>query len=410
MNRLSPVVASLFSSLAELPPDPILGLSSDFAKSTHKDRQNLGPGVYMNEHGVTPVLDAVSHAAHRLLARPHIEGYLPIDGLPNYVQAMQKLTFGENSTILPNVATVQAPGGTAAICLAAHLVRRILKSPLAVAIPNPTWPNHRGIFSELDFQVLEYPYYDSTRRAVQVEEVLGYLEGLPQRTAIILHACCHNPTGKDFSPEDWRMLGAFFERSSHIPVIDFAYQGFKYGLQEDAAPIREFVARGIPCFIASSLSKSFSLYSQRVGTLHVVTSSPTEAGATLSQIKQIVRAIYSNPPSRGAQLVAEVLTNPDLEELWIRELGVMRQRIASMRSALASGMKQRGFDFEHVVDQFGMFSFTGLTQEQVQFLKSKYSIFLTGNGRISVPALNPSNIEYVCDAFAAAIKALPDSK
>lgn len=393
-----------FGGLTELPADPILGLSADFIASKHPQKQNLGPGVYMNETGVTPVLASIREAAGRLEQRPHNEGYLPIDGLSSYVNAVQRLTFGSQSSVLDRVASVQSPGGTAAVCIAAHLSRRLLDARPLVAIPSPTWPNHRGIFAELGFTVAEYPYYNPVARSVDIDATLTFLSSLPQSSVVVLHACCHNPTGKDFTASDWDRLTKFFSGSSHIPLIDFAYQGFKHGLEEDAAPIRRFIAQGIPSLIAVSLSKSFSLYSQRVGALHVVTRSPAEQRATLSHLKQIVRCIYSNPPSRGAQLVSEVLSDASLEATWRSELESMRTRIAGMRQALADGMKSRGFDFSHVCDQYGMFSFTGISPSAVRTLKDRHAIFMTDNGRISVPALNPSNINYICDSFAEVLR------
>jgi aromatic-amino-acid transaminase len=346
------------------------------------------------------MLTTVAQAEVLLAAKPKLEGYLPIDGIAAYNKALQELLFSPSSPLLPSIATVQTPGGTAAVCLAAHLIRRILPKFPAVAIPDPSWPNHRTIFSELGFAVSEYPYYDSASRSVRMQELLSFLKGLPQRTVVVLHACCHNPTGKDFSASEWEILGDFFAQSGHIPLIDFAYQGFKHGLVEDAAPIRRFAEKGIPCLIAVSLSKSFSLYSHRVGALHVVTSGSDEKARVLSQLKQIVRAVYSNPPAYGARLVTEILLDPKLRTSWEAELTGMRERISAMRTQLVKEMLARGYDFSHVTSQFGMFSYTGLSATQVQTLREKFSIYMMSTGRISVPALNPSNMAYICDAIA----------
>jgi aromatic-amino-acid transaminase len=399
--NVSPLTRALFSQVQEAPPDAILGLNQACAKDKNPKRQNLGPGVYMDAEGLTKPLPSVLKAEARLIARERREGYLPIDGNPIFNRAAQELVFGKESAFVRagHVATVQSPGGTGAVSLAAHLLKRIAPTAHAL-ISDPTWPNHRGIFSEVGFPVQAYPYYDAKSRSVRFDELVQFLKAQPQRSIVVLHASCHNPTGYDFSSAQWSELCKLFAGSSHIPVIDSAYQGFKVGLEEDAAPIRLFAEAGIPCLVATSFSKSFSLYSQRVGALHVVTNSSLETERVLSQLKQIVRAIYSNPPAQGAHLVAEVLSDAALRSEWEQELKTMRERISLMRTDFVAEMKKRGHDFCHVAEQFGMFSYTGLSPAQVEQLMSRYSIYLMSTGRVSIPALNKGNMGYICDAIA----------
>jgi aromatic-amino-acid transaminase len=358
----------------------------------------------MDGEGLTKPLTSVLKAEALLIAKERKEGYLPIDGNPIFNGVVQTLAFGKESTLLRDglVATVQSPGGTGAVSLAAHLLKRIVPSAQAL-ISDPTWPNHRGIFAEVGFPVQAYPYYDAKTRSVRFDEFVQFLKAQPQRSIVVLHASCHNPTGYDFSFEQWKELCKLFASSSHIPVIDSAYQGFKVGLEEDAAPIRLFAEAGIPCLVATSFSKSFSLYSQRIGALHVVTASKLETERVLSQLKQIVRAIYSNPPAQGAHLVGAVLSDPALRAEWEQELTTMRERIALMRTEFVAEMKKRGHDFSHVADQYGMFSYTGLTAPQVEELMKRYSIYLMSTGRVSIPALNKGNMSYICDAIAEVV-------
>jgi len=401
---VSPLTRALFAQVQEAPPDAILGLNQACAQDKNPKRQNLGPGVYMDGEGLTKPLPSVLKAETRIIGRDRKEGYLPIDGNPIFNRLSQELVFGKSSSLVKDglITTVQSPGGTGAVSLAAHLLKRIVPSASAL-ISDPTWPNHRGIFAEVGFPVQAYPYYDEKSRSVRFEELLQFLNSQPQRAIVVLHASCHNPTGYDFSESQWKELCSFFATSSHIPVIDFAYQGFKENLEIDAAPIRLFAEAGIPCLVATSLSKSFSLYSQRVGALHVVTTNKGEADRVLSQLKQIVRAIYSNPPATGASLVAEVLGDSTLRTEWEAELTGMRERIAHMRLDFVAEMKKRGHSFEHVAQQYGMFSYTGLTAPQAEELRKRFSIYLMSTGRVSIPALNKQNLTYICDAIAEVV-------
>ena len=399
---LSPLVTDLFAHVAEAPPDPILGLAAGFAKDSHEHRQNLGPGIYMDGAGRTRPLTVVQKAESRVLSADRREGYLPIEGTASFNKLVQELVFGADCPLVRagNIITAQSLGGTGAVCVAAHLAKRFFPECEA-AISAPTWPSHRTIFAELGFTVRDYPYYDSARYRVHFDGMMSALQALPKRSIVVLHASCHNPTGCDLSDAQWDELVSFFASSGHLALIDFAYQGFKTSIEHDAAPVRRFALSGIPFMVATSFSKNFSLYSQRVGALHVVCHSPSEATRMLSQIKQTIRAIYSNPPAFGSALVTEVLSDKTLRIEWEREVEEMRSRIISMRAKFVARLRSLGHDFSHVEQQAGMFSYTGLTPAQVERLKSDYGIYLVATGRIAVPALNDSNLEYVCSAIAA---------
>lgn len=391
---------ALFSDVQSAPPDPILGLSVDFKADPTPRKQNLGPGVYMDERGLTPVLEVVQAASERLHGRA--EGYLPIEGLDNFISGATALVLGEDSPALRagSIAAAQAIGGTGALSLGAHLLRRFFPGINAV-ISDPSWPNHRGIFGEVGCRIETYPYFDAPTNSVKFDEIMSKLHAVKDRAAVVLHANCHNPTGADFVPSEWNSLADFFENSPHVPVIDLAYQGFKESLALDAGPARLFVERGIPCLIATSMSKNFSLYSQRVGALIVNTGSKQEASSVMTQIRSCIRTLWSNPPSYGASLVGEVLHDAGLRARWETELAAMRMRMQSMRERFVHGMKERGLNFSHVLNQYGMFSYTGLTSAEADQLKKRFGIYIVGTGRISIPALNPGNIDYVCDAVAS---------
>jgi aromatic-amino-acid transaminase len=389
------------------PSDPILGVTEAFHKDTNPKKVNLGVGVYYDDNGKVPLLECVRRAeAERLKTAPP-RGYLPIDGLAAYDQRVQELVFGKDSPVIAEKrsVTIQALGGTGGLKIGADFLKRI--SPDAeVWISEPSWENHRQLFEAAGFTVRNYPYYDSKTRGLDFPGMRNALNALPAGAIVVLHACCHNPTGVDLSPENWSEVLGIVQRRGLIPFLDLAYQGFADGLDADALAARLFAGAMSPVFLSSSFSKSFSLYGERVGAFSVVTSSDEESARVLSQLKRIVRTNYSNPPSHGCQLVAAVLSSAELRAQWEQELAAMRDRIKAMRLDLVSRIKDRApkAEFAHVVTQRGMFSYSGLTKEQVQRLRKDYSIYAIETGRICVAALNSKNVDYVAEAIATVIK------
>ncbi|HUQ76791.1 MAG TPA: amino acid aminotransferase [Burkholderiales bacterium] len=399
--------APLLANVPMAPSDPILGVTEAFHKDANPKKVNLGVGVYYDDNGKVPLLECVRRAeAERFkLAPPH--GYLPIDGLAAYDRAVQELVFGKDSPVIAQKrsVTVQALGGTGGLKIGADFLKRI--SPDAeVWISEPSWENHRQLFEAAGFTVRNYPYYDPKTRGLDFPGMRNALDALPAGAIVVLHACCHNPTGVDLSPENWSEVLAIVQRRGLIPFLDLAYQGFADGLDADALAARLFAGAMSPVFLSSSFSKSFSLYGERVGAFSVVTSSEEESARVLSQLKRIVRTNYSNPPTHGSQLVAAVLSSAELRAQWEQELAAMRDRIKAMRLDLVSRIKDRApkAEFGHVVTQRGMFSYTGLTKEQVQRLRKDYSIYAIETGRVCIAALNSKNLDYVAEAIAAVIK------
>jgi aromatic-amino-acid transaminase len=388
------------SPLAAVPlaaPDPILGVTEAFVADANPRKVNLGVGVYTDNDGKIPLLESVRHAeGQRLKTSPH-RGYLPIDGLAAYDQAVQGLVFGSQDR---NIVTVQALGGTGGLRIGADFLKLI--NPAAqVWISEPSWENHRQLFEAAGFAVRSYPYYDPKTRGLDFAGMQSGLNAIPAGSIVVLHACCHNPTGVDLSKDQWGSVLEIVKARGLIPFLDLAYQGFA----EDAYAARLF-ARGMsPVFLSSSFSKSVSLYGERVGALSVVTASPEEAKRVLSNVKRVVRTNYSNPPTHGSQIVATILGSNELRSLWEREVGVMRDRIKTMRKALVDGVHKRvpGADWGFILKQRGMFSYSGLTREQVARLRNEYSIYTIDTGRICVAALTSKNVDYVADAIAAVI-------
>jgi aromatic-amino-acid transaminase len=359
-------------------------------------------GVYYDEHGKIPLLECVRHAeSERLKSSPH-RGYLPIDGLATYDRAVQELVFG---SVQDHIVTVQALGGTGALKVGADFLKK-LSPDATVWISEPSWENHRQLFEAAGFAVSAYPYYDPATRGLDFAGMKRALESLPAGAVVVLHACCHNPTGVDLGNEQWEAVVDIVRSRRLIPFLDLAYQGFAEGIEADAYAAHLFAGAMTPVFLASSFSKSFSLYGERVGALSVVTAGAEEAARVLSNLKRIVRTIYSNPPTHGGQIVATVLGNPQLKNLWDRELGAMRERIKAMRKRLVENVQSRapGTDFGFVLRQRGMFSYSGLTKEQVRRLRDEYSIYAIETGRICVAALNGANVDYVADAIAKVIR------
>ncbi len=400
------MTSSIFAAVEMAPRDPILGLNESFNADTRTTKVNLGVGVYFDDNGKIPLLGAVKVAEKARLETMPPRGYQPIEGLGAYNQAVQTLLFGKESSLLAEgrVVTVEALGGTGALKVGADFLKR-LQPGATVYISDPSWENHRALFESAGFPVDVYPYYDAATRGVNFEGMKAKLNALPAGSIIVLHACCHNPTGADLTEAQWRETIDAIRARGLIPFIDMAYQGFADGIAEDALALNLFAASGLQFFVSSSFSKSFSLYGERVGALSVVTSGKDEAARVLSQVKRVIRTNYSNPPIHGGAVVAAVLSNPELRQMWEDELAGMRERIRAMRVSLVDKLKAKGVaqDFSFVVKQRGMFSYTGLSAEQVERMKNEFGIYAVGTGRICLAALNTKNIDYVADAIAAVL-------
>jgi len=395
---------SFFSSVELVPGDPILGLTEAYNADSRATKVNLGVGIYYDEQGRIPLLEAVRQVEQSLAAAARPRGYLPIDGLPAYTQATRELLFGKDSPLLAagRVATTQTVGGSGALRVGAELLRKALPHA-TLALSNPSWENHRAVFSAAGFEVVDYTYFDAASHGLDFAGMLADLGELQPGTTVLLHACCHNPTGADLTVEQWKQVAALLKERQLFPFVDMAYQGFDKGIAEDAAAIGILVEAGIDSFVvASSYSKSFSLYGERVGALSIVAASADEAKAVQSQVKRIIRTIYSSPSTHGAALVAGVLTSPELRAVWEQELGAMRTRIHALRDGLVQKLAALGHpEFEFIRRQAGMFSYSGLDKAQVDRLRDEFGIYAVGTGRICVAALNQDNLDYVAKAVAA---------
>ena len=400
------MTSSIFSAVEMAPRDPILGLNEAFNADSRTTKVNLGVGVYFDDNGKIPLLNAVKVAEKARLEAMPSRGYQPIDGLAAYNQAVQVMLFGKDSPLLAEgkVVTAQALGGTGALKVGADYLKRLLPGA-TVYISDPSWENHRAIFETAGFPVDSYPYYDAATRGVNFAAMKSCLNSLQAGSIIVLHACCHNPTGADLTEAQWREIIEVIQARGLVPFIDMAYQGFADGIAEDALALNLFVASGLQFFVSTSYSKSFSLYGERVGALSVITASKDESARVLSQIKRMIRSNYSNPPTHGGAVVAAVLGSPELRQMWEAELVVMRERIKTMRSSLVEKLKAKGVaqDFSFVIKQRGMFSYTGLSAEQVARMQNEFGVYAVNTGRICVAALNTKNIDYVADAVAAVL-------
>ena len=399
---------SLFAAVAMAPRDPILGLNEQFNADPNPAKVNLGVGVYYDDNGKLPLLACVAAAEAQMQAAPKPRGYLPIDGIAAYDAAVQGLVFGADSEVLKakRVATVQALGGTGGLKIGADFLKR-LNPGAKVLISDPSWENHRALFTNAGFPVETYPYYDAANRGIDFSGMLGALNAAPAGTVVVLHACCHNPTGYDLTPAQWAQVVEVVKAKGLVAFLDMAYQGFGEGIAEDGAVIQQFLAAGLDFFVSTSFSKSFSLYGERVGALSVVCASAEEATKVLSQLKIVIRTNYSNPPTHGAQVVATVLSTPALRAQWEEELAGMRVRIKQMREALVAELQAAGItdDLSYVTRQKGMFSYSGLSAEQMQRLRSEFGVYGVDSGRICVAALNSKNLKPVAAAIAAVKKA-----
>jgi aromatic-amino-acid transaminase len=389
------------------PRDPILGLNEQFNADSNPNKVNLGVGVYFDENGKLPLLKCVQAAEAQLMATPKPRGYLPIDGIAAYDGAVKGLVFGNDSDVVQNsrVATVQSIGGTGGLKVGADFLKSTQPNA-KVLISDPSWENHRAIFTQAGFQVETYPYYDASNRGVNFQGMIDALAASEAGTVVVLHACYHNPTGYDLSHDQWTQVIEVVKAKGLIAFLDMAYQGFSEGIAEDGAVVNRFVDAGLPILVSTSFSKSFSLYGERVGAISVVCDSQEEAARVLSQLKIMVRTNYSNPPIHGGSIVATVLGTPELRTLWEEELGGMRNRIKAMRVALTDGLKAAGVtqDVSYITQQIGMFSYSGLSKPQMERLRSEFGVYGVDSGRICVAALNLHNIGHVCQSMATVMR------
>ncbi len=398
----------MWKEIEAAPADAILGLTEAFKKDDNPNKVNLGVGVFKDDQGTTPILNCIKTAEIKLAETESTKGYLPIPGNPAYGAGVQKLLFGADSEVISSkrAATMHTPGGTGALRTGADLLKKF--NPNAkIWVSTPTWANHKGIFTAAGYEIADYPYYNPETKGVKYDELIAALENVPAGDIVLMHVCCHNPTGVDLVGEQWDKVVEIAKAKGWTPFLDFAYQGFGDSIEEDRAAVEKFAAAGIDFVIASSFSKNFGLYNERTGALTIVTPSAEETAVALSHAKLTVRVNYSNPPAHGGLAALSVLEDGALYDQWIGEVAAMRDRIKEMRAALVDGLAARGIDqdFSYIKEQRGMFSFSGLSNEVVAWLQENKSIYIVKGGRINVAGLTSGNIDYVCDAIAEALKA-----
>ncbi|MBS0319642.1 MAG: aspartate/tyrosine/aromatic aminotransferase [Proteobacteria bacterium] len=398
---------TFLAAIEMAPRDPILGVTEAFNADPRAEKVNLGVGVYTDDAGKIPLLGCVKRAEDDIAAHASARGYLPIDGMPAYDKATQALLFGADSPVVTSgrAITVQALGGTGGLRVGADFLKRFAPNA-QVWISDPSWENHRALFEGAGFTVKNYRYYDAATRGLDFDGMVAALQGMPAGDVVVLHACCHNPTGVDPAPAQWETILEVVRSRKLVPFLDLAYQGFAEGLEPDGAVVRAFAATPGPLVISSSYSKSFSLYGERVGAFTLVAADKDEAARALSQVKRIARILWSNPPTHGAKVVAAVLGTPELRAQWEAELGGMRNRIREMRVLLHAKLVELApaNDWDFVTAQRGMFSYTGLTKDQVARMRSEFGVYAVDSGRICVAALNTRNVAYVAGAIAAVSK------
>ncbi|MFM7386327.1 MAG: amino acid aminotransferase [Betaproteobacteria bacterium] len=395
--------SALFANVSLAPRDPILGLTESFVADTRPNKVNLGVGVYLNNEGKVPLLDAVRQAERERLELAPPRGYLPIEGFADYNKAVLNLLFANNKDLIEagRCASFEALGGTGGLKIGADFIKR-MNPEATVWISDPSWENHRALFEAAGFPVKAYSYYNAPSHGVRFEALLADIQAMKAGDVIVLHACCHNPTGVDLTAPQWREVIAAVGQQQLIPFLDMAYQGFAEGIAEDAIALNLLASSGQSFFVSSSFSKSFSLYGERIGALSVVTQDKDETARVVSQVKRVIRTNYSSPPTHGAAVVAAVLSTPALREVWERELGQMRERIREMRRGFVDGLKALGVqrDFSFVIQQRGMFSYSGISSAQVDRLREEFGIYAVSSGRICLAALNTRNLGSVCEAVA----------
>ncbi|HGM6988487.1 aromatic amino acid transaminase [Serratia nevei] len=396
----------MFEKITAAPADPILGLTDIFRADARPNKINLGIGVYKDETGKTPVLTSVKKAEQYLLENETTKNYLGIEGIPAFASCTQALLFGKESPIVADrrARTAQTPGGTGGLRVAADFIAN-QTSAKRIWISNPSWPNHKNVFSAVGLEVLEYAYYDATNHALDFDGLLNSLKLAQAGDVVLFHGCCHNPTGIDPTAEQWAQLAELSVANGWLPLFDFAYQGFANGLEEDAQGLRIFAAKHQELIVASSYSKNFGLYNERVGACTIVAADADTADRAFSQVKAAIRANYSNPPSHGAAVVATILGNDALRAMWEQELTDMRQRIHRMRQLFVNTLQEKGAqqDFSFIIQQNGMFSFSGLTKEQVLRLREEFGVYAVNSGRVNVAGMTPDNMAPLCEAIVAVL-------
>jgi aspartate/tyrosine/aromatic aminotransferase len=396
----------MFETVKTAPADPILGLTEAFNKDPNPDKINLSVGVYKDGSGKTPVLATVKEAERRLLEDEKTKSYLPMPGDPTYGSLVQKLMFGESHGIVTDGrgATAHCPGGTGALRVAGDYVRK-LHPGSAIWLSDPTWANHPTVFGAAGLEVKTYAYRDAATNGLNFNAMMESLEKVPAGDVVLLHGCCHNPTGIDPTPEQWLQIGELLTRRGALPLVDFAYQGLADGIDEDAAGLRALCERVDQLLISSSFSKNFGLYRERTGALTIVGSTADQAQTVMSQLKLVIRANYSNPPAHGGGIVTIVLQDPELRARWEEEVSEIRDRINGMRRLFVETLKAKGVrrDFSFIIDQRGMFSFSGLTKDQVEELREKHAIYIVGSGRINVAGMTEANMDRLCEAIASVL-------
>jgi len=396
----------MFQHVDAYPGDPILTLNEDFQKDPRTSKINLSIGIYFDDAGKLPVMAAVREAESAMLAQIGPKPYLPLVGARNYREAVQHLLFGAGHEAVKSgrIATLQTLGGSGGLKVGGDFLKRYFPDS-QVWVSDPTWDNHRAMFEGAGFQVNTYPYYDAATGGLKFDAMMATIQDLPARSIVLLHACCHNPTGVDLSAAQWAQLIPVMRDRQLLPYLDIAYQGFGDGIDEDAHAIRALADAGVSFFVANSFSKSFSLYGERVGGLSVVCPDKAQADRVLGQLMSAVRRNYSSPPTHGGQIVARVLQTPALRQVWADELGAMRARIQTMRQQLHAGLAARlpGRDFGYFLAQHGMFSYTGLSAAQADVLREKHGVYVLRSGRMCVAGLNAGNVDRVAEAMAAVL-------
>jgi len=393
----------MLENITPAPPDPILGLTAAFNKDPNPNKINLGVGVYKDEAGNTPVFSTVKKAERMLLEKENSKDYLAIEGSPQYAATVQEMLFGKDHEIIKSkrAVTAQTPGGTGALRVAGDLLKKFLPSA-PIWLSAPTWANHNNIFKAAGLEIAEYPYYNAEAKNLDFEKMIKQLEAIPEGHIVLLHGCCHNPTGIDPTPDQWKQVAAVIGRRGLLPVVDLAYQGLAHGIAEDAAGMRALCGAGRTVLVSSSFSKNFGLYNERVGALTVVAPTAEAAQTIFTNVQAAIRANYSNPPSHGGAIVATILGDPALRAEWETEVAEIRNRIRRMRVLFVETLKAKGVkrDFSFVAGQNGMFSLSGLTKDQVELLRSRYAIYIVGSGRINVAGMTTKNMDPLCQAIA----------